>query len=164
MARQAVQPKVLPRLRAVGDTDETESLAVAAATLMERAPGMNKVAAEGHATAVISAWIVERTRRQTAGRLHEHVVFNLGETYLTGMVQACLPQIGATLAEAGFDFSKPFADLSRDEAVTLFLVGCIAYREAAIRKGEAPDFPFEAAFDDAIPFPSGPIADGEVPY
>jgi hypothetical protein len=155
-------PKTLPRQIAGGDVDEAESLDIAARVLLDRSPVLGWAAARNGAYAAISAWIVERTRRQTAGRLSEHVVFNLGEAHLTGMVTACLPQIGGTLAEAGFPMDKAFGDLTKAQAVQLFLAGCVAYREAAVRKGEAPDFPFEAAFDDAIPF--GPITDAEVPW
>lgn len=160
MAARASKPATLPRPKAGGDVDEAAAIACAVEALRAHADNRNATAV---ATAVISAWIVERTRLQTAGRLTEHVVFNLGEAHLTGMVTACLPQIGGTLAEAGFDFAKSFGDLTKAEAVSLFLAGCVAYREAAIRKGESPGFPFDEAFDDAVPF-GGPLVDGEVPF
>lgn len=127
------------------DADETEAVAHAAAVLQSYARVEN---AEAVTHAVISAWIIERMKRATGARLTDTVVFNLDDAHLQGMIAAVLPKIADALDEADFPFGKTFTDLTRDEALTLFTIGCIAYREAAVAQGEAPDFPFS----DHIPF------------
>lgn len=142
MARSASKPI---RPIAGRDADEVEAVAIAATVLQSLARVDH---AEAVTTAVISTWILERMKRTISKRLCDNVVFDLEEAKLKGMVSAVLPQIANALEAADFPFGKTFSDLSRDEALTLFLVGCIGYREAAIAAGEAPDFPFS----DPIPF------------
>lgn len=153
MARAAA--KSAARRDAELDLDESEALAAAARELAL----FSKVAnPEAVASAVISRWIIERMRRTASRRMTGEVVFDLGDAKLRGMVEASLPRIGSNLAAAGFDFSKSFTDLSRDEAIRLFFCGCVAYREVAVAAGESRDFPFS----DPIPF--GPITSEEVPF
>lgn len=128
------------------DADEAEALAAAALVLQSFARVEN---AEAVAAAVISKWIIERMKRASGKRLTDSVVFDLGEAKLRGMVEATLPAIAEALSAGGFDFAGSFNDLDREAAVNLFVAGCVAYREAAVAAGEAPDFPFS----DAIPFP-----------
>lgn len=127
------------------DADETEALAVAAATLQSFARVENP---EAVACAVISAWIIERMKRSVGARLTDNVVFDLQDAKLRGMVEATLPAAADVLATGGFDFAASFSDLSKDQAIDLFMAGCVAYRAAAVAHGESPDFPFS----DPIPF------------
>lgn len=135
---------------AAPDQDEVESLDAAAAELKAHAPGVTN--AQAVASAVISRWIIERMKRHSGKRLNETVVFNLNDAKLEGMVEAALPKIGEALAAAEFPFDKSFNDLTKEDAVTLFLVGCVAHREVAVAAGEAPDFPFDTPFNDTVPF------------
>lgn len=127
------------------DADETEAVAIAAAVLQSFARVEN---AEAVTYAVISTWIIERMKRATGKRLADVVVFDLEDAKLKGMLSAILPKIGDALDAADFPFDKAFNDLSRDQALDLFVIGCCAFREAAVAAGEAPDFPFS----DPIPF------------
>ena len=127
------------------DIDEEEALAIAASELSSLARVDNPQAV---ASAVISRWIIERMKRLTSGRLSDTVVFDLQDAKLRGMVEAVLPKIAEGLGSTGFDFSGSFNDLTKAQAIDLFVAGCVAYREAAIAAGEAPDFPFS----DPIPF------------
>lgn len=127
------------------DADETEAVAIAAAVLQSFARVEN---AEAVTYAVISTWIIERMKRAAGKRLADVVVFDLGDAKLQGMISAILPKIGDALDTAGFPFDKTFSDLTRDQAVALFVAGCVGFREAAVAAGEAPDFPFS----DPIPF------------
>jgi hypothetical protein len=167
VGRQAATTKALPRRVAGVDADEAEALAVATATLKGLFPNLANAELVTHA--VISSWIIERMKRHTAGRLNEHVVFNLDDAKLTGMVEAALPKIGGALADAGFPFDATFGDLTKPQAVTLFLAGVVAHREAAVAAGEACDFPFDIPFSDPIPFPvtvfaGSPLTNDEVPW
>lgn len=186
MARSFPSKKEPPRRVAGVDADELEAVSVAASTLKSLCPSAVNPQAIAHA--VISAWIIERMKRHTTSRLHEHVIFNLADAKLAGMVEAALPKIGGVLAGAGFPFDVAFSDLTKPQAVTLFLAGVVAHREAAVAAGESSDFPFAAVFDDPIPFggeakpvpfeagcpvqaaadalsrPSGPITDEEIPF
>lgn len=132
------------------DLDEVEALDAAAAELKLHAPAVRD--AQAVASAVISRWIIERMKRHTGKRLNENVVFNLNDAKLEGMIEAALPKIGEALAAQEFPFGKAFNDLTKEDAVSLFLAGCVAYRETAVAAGEAPDFPFEHAFEDEAPF------------
>jgi hypothetical protein len=143
------------------DADEVEALGAAAATLKGLCPTAQN--AQAIASAVISTWIIERMKRHTAGRIHDMVVFNLGDAHLVGMVEACLPKIGENLATAGFPFDRAFADLTKQQAVVLFMAGIIAHREVAVAGGEAPDFPFSEPFSDPIPF-GQPLSLSEAPF
>lgn len=127
------------------DADEAEALEAAALTLQTFARVENP---EAVASAVISKWIIERMKRAVGKRLTDNIVFDLQEAKLRGMVEATLPKIAEALGAGGFDFAGSFNDLDRDAAVNLFVAGCVAYREAAVAAGEAPDFPFS----DPIPF------------
>jgi hypothetical protein len=129
------------------DADEAEALAAAAATLQAFARVEN---AEAVASAVISRWIIERMKRAVSARLADNVVFDLQDAKLRGMVEATLGRIAGALGENGFDFAGAFNDLTKEQAVDLFVTGCVAYREAAVAAGESGDFPFS----DPIPFPS----------
>lgn len=149
-AAQASGRKAPPRRSAGGDIDETEALEIAAATLKGLAPHTPNPQAVAHA--VISTWIIERMKRHTSGRITETCVFNLGDAHLVGMVEAALPKIGDALASGGFPFSASFGDLTKQQAVMLFMAGVVAHREAAIAAGEAPGFPFDEPFSDPIPF------------
>jgi hypothetical protein len=132
------------------DVDEQEALAAAAATLS----GFTSVAnPEAVTAAVISRWIIERMKRTTRGRLADNVVFDLQEAKLRGMLEAALPQIAAGM-DGVIPFDVAFGDLSKEQAIDLFLIGCIAHREAAVAAGESGDFPFS----DPIPF--GEAANG----
>lgn len=127
------------------DADEAEALEQAALTLQSLARVDH---AEAIASAVISSWIIARMKRTTSNRLADNVVFDLDDAKLRGMVEATLPKIAEALGASGFDFAGSFNDLSKSGAVELFVAGCVAYREAAVAAGEAPDFPFS----DPIPF------------
>ena len=118
-------------------------MAAAAATLQSFARVDN---AEAVASAVISRWIIERMKRAVGARLADNVVFDLQDAKLRGMVEAALPQIGAALS--GLPADVPFFGLGKEQAVDVFMAGCIAYREAAVAAGESHDFPFS----DPIPF------------
>lgn len=145
MAARQTKPAIKPAYEP--DADEAEALAVAAVTLRSLTGCPNP---EAVASAVISRWIIERMKRCVSGRLADTVVFDLQDAKLRGMIEAALPKVAAALGESGFDFAGSFNDLSKDGAVDLFVVGCVAYREAAVAAGEAPDFPFS----DPIPFGS----------
>lgn len=127
------------------DADEVEAVAEAAAALQSYARVDNP---ELVTELVISTWIIARMRRNTSRRLTENVVYDLEDAKLKGMLAAVLPTIANNLDAADFPFGKTFTDLSRDEALKLFFIGCQAYREAAVAAGESPDFPFS----DPIPF------------
>lgn len=131
------------------DADELEAVAQAAAVLQSFARVENP---EAVAHAVISTWIIERMKRATGARLTDNIVFNLDEAHLKGMVAAALPQIADALDAADFPFAKTFSDLTREEALQLFTIGCVAHREAAVAAGESPDFPFSDNMSDPIPF------------
>lgn len=166
MASRPTSTKAPPRRVAGVDADEAEALAVASAILREVCP--QAVNPEAVAHAVISSWIVARMKRHTSGRLIETCVFNLDDAKLLGMVEAALPKIGGALAGAGFPFDVTFGDLTKAQAVQLFLAGVVAHREAAVAAGECPNFPFDEVFSDPIPFGSaptgGPILDSEIPF
>lgn len=138
-----------PRRKAGVDAEEAEALAAAAAVAEQFTSRAN---AKTAATAIISEWITARARLNVEKRLTETLIFGLGDARLTGLIQACLPQIGAYLAEKGFDFDKSFSDLSKHEATQLFLAAVLAHRDAAVAEGESPDFPFDPPLDDEIPF------------
>lgn len=142
MARASAK---LARPQVEPDADEAEALAAAAATLQAFARVEN---AEAVASAVISRWIIERMKRAVGSRLTDNVVFDLSDAKLRGMVEATLGKAAEALGASGFDFAGSFNDLSKEQAVDLFVAGCVAYREAAVAAGEAPDFPFS----DPIPF------------
>lgn len=128
------------------DADEAGALAAAAATLQTFARVEN---AEAVAHCVISTWIIERMKRAVSARkLADNLVFDLSEAKMRGRLEAMLPNIAESLGATGFDFSQSFNDLSKDTVVSLFLAGCVAWREAAVAAGESADFPF----DDTIPF------------
>lgn len=127
------------------DADEAEALEAASLVLQTHARVENP---EAVTAAVISKWVIERMKRCVAGRMADAVVFDLGDAKLTGMIEAALPKVGEALAGAGFDFSKAFSDLSKDEIISVLVAGCVAHREAAVAAGENPNFPF----DDPIPF------------
>lgn len=143
------QTKQKGRLIAGPDAGEVEALAFAVE--VAKSYGL-RVNAETATAAIISAWITTRSRLHTSHRLTETVVFDLKDAKLEGMIEASLPKIGDALAAAYFPFDKSFSDLTKMQAVTLFLAGCVAYREAAVAAGEDPEFPFEEAFNDAVPF------------
>ena len=148
-----------PRRTAGVDAEEAEALTAAASVASQFTSRANAMAA---ATAIISEWITTRARLNVEKRLTETLVFGLGDARLIGLIQACLPQIGQRLAEEGFDFGKTFSDLSKDEAVQLFLAGVLAHRDAAVAQGESREFPFDPPFDDRVPF--GALQDDEVPF
>jgi hypothetical protein len=139
------QKKEAPGIRPAysPDIDEQEALSAAAATLRGLVSCQNP---EAVASAVISRWIIERMKRATGARLADTVVFDLNDAKLVGMIEAALPKIGAALADLPGDV--PLWSLTKDQAVSVFVAGCIAHREAAVAAGEAPDFPFS----DPIPF------------
>lgn len=122
-----------------------EAVAVAAAVLQSYARVENP---EAVTYAVISAWIIQRMKISAGKRIADTVVFDLNDAKIRGMVSAILPKIADELEKAEFPFGKTFSELNREEALDLFHIGCIGYRDAAVAAGEAPDFPFS----DAIPF------------
>jgi hypothetical protein len=150
VARPSSSKKAPPRRIAGEDADETEALNVAAATLKGLCPVAQNPQAV--ASAVISAWIIERMKRHAGARLSGNVVFNLGDAHLIGMLETALPKIGDALAGGGFPFDRTFNELTKEQAVMLFLAGVVAHREVAVFAGEAPSFPFDEPFSDAVPF------------
>lgn len=139
------------------DADEVESLGVAAAELKMLCPAVSN--AEAVASAVISKWIIERTRRTAGARLTETVAFDLGDAQTRGMLEAALPQIGAVLATLPADV--PLFSLSKPQVVDVLTAGVQAWREAAVALGEAPGFPmddglsvakFNPKIGDEVPF------------
>lgn len=146
MAGRAKKSDLIARPAIPPDEDETAGLNAAAAALKELLPSTSQP--EAVASAVISAWITERMSRLTGARAADLVVFDHTDAKLRGMVSGVLPQIGASVAAAGLPADVPFFQLTKAQAVDLFTIGCVAYREAAIRAGEWPDFPF----NDPIPF------------
>lgn len=133
------------RLTASIDADEAGALEAAALVLQTFARVENP---EAVTSAVISRWIIERMKTSVGKRLTDNVVFDLHDAKLQGIVEATLPNIAEMLSEGGFDFARSFGELSKEEAVQLFLAPVIAHRVAAVAAGESPDFPFS----DPIPF------------
>lgn len=131
-------PKALP------NPDEDAALSIAATELRALCPSVHN--AEAVTSAVISKWIIERSKRASRVRLSETVAFDLGDARLRGFIEAALPQIGEALG--GLDPTKPLFELSRDEVVGVFAAACIGASAAATAYGESQAFPF----DDPIPF------------
>jgi len=140
------------RGRQIAGPDADEVAAVQAVADALAGYGVPRAKATEVATVAICTWIATRSRLHTGNRLTETVVFDLNDAKLRGMIEASLPHIADALAKAGFPFGKSFNDLTKAEAVNLFTAGCVAYRDAAVAAGEDPEFPFEEAFNDPIPF------------
>lgn len=117
------------------DPEEQAAVARAAGVLRDLAPGVSNP--EAIATAVISAWIIERVKL-SSGRMTGDIVFDLTDSHLRGSLEASLPKIGEALSHLPAD--KPLFALSKDEVVDVFAAGCLAGRE----KG--------ALLNDEIPF------------
>lgn len=116
------------------DPEEQAAVARAASTLREIAPGVANP--EAVATAVISAWIIERVRL-SCGRITGDIVFDLSDSHLRGSLEASLPKLGEALAHLPSD--KPLFALSKDEVVDVFAAGCLAGRErGALLNDEIP--------------------------
>lgn len=116
------------------DPEEQAAVARAASTLREIAPGVANP--EAVATAVISAWIIERVRL-SCGRITGDIVFNLSDSHLRGSLEASLPKLGEALAHLPAD--KPLFSLSKEEVVDVFAAGCLAGRErGALLNDEIP--------------------------
>lgn len=142
-ARTGQREKVKPPERAA-DPEEEAALTRAVATLRSLAPGASNP--EAVATAVISAWIIERTRLSSGKRLYSHLVFDLQDARTRGVVEAALPLIGERLAHLPAD--KPLFALSKAEVVDVITTGVFASHAAAVSLGELGAYPF----DDVIPF------------
>lgn len=117
------------------DPEEQAAVARAASTLREIAPGVANP--EAVATAVISAWIIERVRL-SCGRITGDIVFDLSDSHLRGSLEASLPKLGEALAHLPSD--KPLFALSKDEVVDVFAAGCLAGRERGALLND--EFPF----------------------
>lgn len=116
------------------DPEEQAAVARAASTLREIAPGVANP--EAVATAVISAWIIERVRL-SCGRITGDIVFDLSDSHLRGSLEASLPKLAEALAHLPSD--KPLFALSKDEVVDVFAAGCLAGRErGALLNDEIP--------------------------
>jgi hypothetical protein len=142
-ARPGQREKVKPPERAA-DPEEEAALARAVAVLRSLAPGATNP--EAITIAVISSWIVERTRLSAGKRLTSNLAFDLGDSRTRGIVEAALPGIGAKLAHLPAD--KPFFKLEKGQVVDAFTAGIFGAHAAAVSLGELGQFPF----DDVIPF------------
>lgn len=118
------------------DPEEQAAVARAASTLRELAPNLPHP--EAVATAVISAWIIERVRLAIGRVCGEHV-FDMGDSHLRGTIEASLPKLGEALAH--LPPGKALFDLSKDEVVDVFAAGFLAGKERG------------ALLNDEIPFP-----------
>lgn len=129
------------------DADEVEAVEAAAAVLQSLSR-MTASEAKAAVYAVVSTWILERVKRQVGRRLSDNIVFDLQDAQIVGQIEALLPKIGDALSAANFPFEATFNDLTRQQAVMLFVAGAVAHREALVLAGEDPNLPFS----DPIPF------------
>lgn len=117
------------------DPEEEAALLRAAAALRDLAPSIGDPRAV--ATAVISAWIIERVRL-SVGRISGKHAFSLGDAHLRGSLEAALPAIGDALGHLPPD--QPLFGLSKEQVVDVLAAGFQAGRNGG------------ALLNDEIPF------------
>lgn len=132
MARQPARGKgaALPP----PDPEEEAALDRASATLRGLAPSVGDPRAV--ASAVISAWIIERVRL-SIGRVSGKHAFTLDDAHLRGSLEAALPEIGEALSHLPAE--TPMFGLSKDQIVDVLVAGCQAgKRTGALLNDEIP--------------------------
>lgn len=98
------------------------------------------------AAVAISAWIISRTSSAASVRMNAELLFDLGNAWLRGFVEAALPAIGESLAHLPAD--RPLFELEKAQVVDVIVAGILGAQEAAVSANESLGF----SFDDEIPY------------
>lgn len=128
--------------RAAAPPSPDEEAALDAAEAMAARFGVSQPRAV--ASAVISAWIVERTRLALGNIPVGDIAYDLNDSQARGRALRALPAIGDAISHLPAD--KPLFELDRDQILDV-VVAC----HAVVEEKGAPK-PKKTSLDDEIPF------------